>query len=85
MRAVDTGERAAAPPEGPVLESWELAAVGPTWRPPPGEHAVAPVEGVLEFFTSALVFRAREAVDAATGATLVAVIPASAIRAIGLR
>ncbi len=83
MRAVDTGERPATPPDGPVLERWELAAVGPTWRPPPGEHAVLPVEGVLEVLTSALVFRAREAVDLVTGAPLVAVIPVSAMRAIG--
>jgi len=66
-----------------VLESWELAAVGPTWRPPPGEHAVEPVDGVLEVHTDALVFRAREVVDVGTGAPVVAVIPAATMRAIG--
>ena len=83
MRAVDVGDLPPAPPGGPVLESWELAAVGPTWRPPPGEHAVGPVDGVLEIHSDALVFRARDAIDAATGAPLVAVIPASTMRAIG--
>jgi hypothetical protein len=83
VRAVDVGDRPGAPPDGPVLESWELAAVGPTWRPPPGEHAVEPVDGVLEVHTDALVFRAREVVDVGTGAPVVAVIPAATMRAIG--
>jgi hypothetical protein len=83
VRAVDVGDPPGPPPDGPVLESWELAAVGPTWRPPPGEHAVAPVEGVLEVQTDALVFRARQAVDTATGSPLVAVIPVVTVRAIG--
>ena len=83
MRAIDTGQPPATAPAGPALESWELAAVGPTWRPPLGEHVVAPVDGMLEVHADALVFRAREAVDAATSAPLVAVIPVSTVRAIG--
>jgi hypothetical protein len=83
MRAVETGAPPMPPPDGPALESWELAAIGPSWRPPPGEHTVAPVDGVLEVHGDALVFRAREAIDVATGTPLVAVIPASAMRAIG--
>lgn len=66
-----------------MLESWELAAVGPTWHPEMGQHAVTPVEGVLDVHADALVFRARDATDEAAGVPLVAVIPASAIREIG--
>jgi hypothetical protein len=83
MRTVDTGVPPGTPPDGPVLESWELAAVGPSWRPALGEDVVEPVDGVLEIHTDALVFRARAAVDAGTGSPLVAVIPAATIRAIG--
>lgn len=83
MRAVDVGASPPAPPDGPVLDSWELAAVGPAWRPPPGEHAVLPVEGVLEIHSDALVFRARDAIDVATGDPLVDVIPAATMREIG--
>jgi hypothetical protein len=83
MRAVDTGVAPAPPPDGVVLETWELAAVGPTWLPDPGESAVSPVSGTLEVHTDALVFRATDAIDAGTGAPLVAIIPASAMRAIG--
>jgi hypothetical protein len=83
VRAVDVGDRPGAPPDGPVLESWELAAVGPSWRPPPGEHSLEPVDGVLEIHADALVFRAREVVDMGTGAPLVAVIPVATMRAIG--
>ena len=72
-----------AEPAGQALDTWELAAVGPTWRPGPGEDGVAAVDGVLEVHGDALVFRARDAVDAATGSPLVAVIPAATIRAIG--
>jgi hypothetical protein len=83
MRAVDVGGRPAEPPGGPVLERWSLAAVGPEWRPPPGERAVEPVDGELEVHTDALVFRARDAADIATGAPIVAVIPVASVRAIG--
>jgi hypothetical protein len=83
VRAVDVGDSPPAPPDGPVLESWELAAVGPAWRPPAGEHAVLPVDGVLEIHSDALVFRARDAIDAATGDPLVDVIPVAAVREIG--
>jgi hypothetical protein len=83
VRAVDAGDPQGTPPEGPVLESWEVAAVGPTWRPAPGEHAIEPADGVLEIHTDALVFRAREVVDARSGAPLVAVIPVATVRTIG--
>jgi hypothetical protein len=83
MRAVDTGAPPVSPPDGPALESWRLAAAGPTWLPGPGEQEFAPVDGVLEVHTAALVFRASEAVDARSGEPVVAVIPASEMRSIG--
>jgi hypothetical protein len=83
MRVVDSGAPAAARPDGPALEAWQVAAVGPTWRPAPGEKAVTTVDGVLEVLTDALVFRAHDALDTATSAPLVAVIPAATIRTVG--
>jgi hypothetical protein len=83
MRAVETGVPLQPPPDGVAFETWELAAVGPTWLPGPGEDALSPVDGVLEVHSDALVFRASEAVVARTGEPLVAVIPASEMRAIG--
>ena len=43
-----------------ALEEWEVAAVGPAWRPAPGESEVPPVEGRLELHADALVFRAAD-------------------------
>jgi hypothetical protein len=83
MREVDSGAAPVEPPDGPPAESWELAAVGPTWRPAPGESTVSLVDGVLEVHPHALVFRAREVLDVASRAPLVAVIPAERIVTIG--
>lgn len=83
MRVVETGVPPQPPPGGVVLETWDLAAVGPTWLPDPGQGDLVPVDGVLEVQSDTLVFRASDAVDARTGKPLVAVIPASTMRAIG--
>jgi hypothetical protein len=83
MREIDSGAPAGELPDGPPLERWELAAVGPTWRPPIGETTVYLVDGVLELHPDALVFRAREVVDSTTGSPLVGVIPATSIVTIG--
>jgi hypothetical protein len=83
VRAVYTGVPPGTPPTGRPLETWELAAIGPTWHPEPGEHAVTPVDGVLEVHADGLVFRARDAADETTGSPLLAVIPVSTIRTIG--
>jgi hypothetical protein len=70
----DTAPPPATPSDAP-LETWEdVAAVGPSWRPAPGERDLRPVPGRLELHASVLVFRATEAVDRATGAPLAGVI-----------
>ena len=83
MRRVYTGVPPGAPPDGPVLERWELAAIGPSWHPELGRHTVEPVDGILEVHSDALVFHADDAIDDATGSPLVAVIPAPTVQAIG--
>ncbi len=61
---------------GAVLETWELAAVGPAWPAPPGEVVVSPVPGVLEVHTDCLVFRSADG-------RYEDVIPAAGIRTVG--
>jgi hypothetical protein len=70
------GAREVETPAGEPLESWDVAAVGPDWRPAPGEADVPPVDGRLELYADALVFRAD---DAATRARLAQVIPGASV------
>jgi hypothetical protein len=74
---------APAPPQGPALEEWEVAAIGPDWRPTAGESELAPAQGRLALHDDALVFRADDVTDRATGAAVVAVIPAAAVTGAG--
>ena len=83
MRVVVTGVPPGEPPAGPALDSWELAAIGPTWHPEPGQQAVTPVDGRLDVHADALVFQACDAIDERTGSPLVSVIPVASIRSIG--
>jgi len=41
---------------GPVLDTWDVVAVAPTWQPAPGADSVEPVAGRLVLFTDRLVF-----------------------------
>jgi hypothetical protein len=70
-------------PAGAPEDTWAVAAIGPEWRPPPGEAELAPVPGRLELHPDGLVFRAEDVMDATTGAVLVSVVPAGDIHAAG--
>ena len=71
-------------PSGEPIEVWEdVAAVGPSWQPPPKDLALPPVHGRIELYPSALVFRADDAVVYGSGAPLVGVIEASDVRDVG--
>jgi hypothetical protein len=83
MTSIDAGGPDGSVPSGPPLDRWELAVMGPSWRPPPGEFEVRPVPGSVEVHPDSLVFRALDVVDVATGSPVVAVIPATSIRTIG--
>lgn len=71
----------------PVLEpissaprkTWRVGAIGPNWRPPPGEDELSPLPGTLCVHREGLAFEADEAVDAATGRLIAAVVPLDAI------
>lgn len=78
-REIETPGPPAAAPDGDPLDAWAVAAVGPDWRPPPGELELAPAEGRLLLYPDALVFRADAVVDRGTGAPLVSVIPAGSV------
>jgi hypothetical protein len=56
--------------DGDILDEWEVLAVAPHWRPPPGAQTVEPVAGRLQLFTDRLVFRGPGEPE---------VIPASAV------
>jgi len=80
MREIDSSEATAAPaPAGEPLDAWEVAAIGPQWRPAAGEPELEPVPGSLELYPDALVFRAHDAVDRRDGAPLVSVVAAGAV------
>jgi hypothetical protein len=66
-------------PDGEPLEEWPVAAVGPGWRPPPGESEVPAVPGRLLLYPSALVFCADDAIDVGTGEPVVGIVPAGAV------
>jgi hypothetical protein len=74
-REIDAGPPPPAAPAGEPQDVWDdVAAVGPAWRPAAGESELQPVAGRLELYPQALVFRASDAVDRATGTPLVGVI-----------
>jgi hypothetical protein len=79
MPDVDLAGPAGEPPAGEPDAVWELSAVDPGWRPPPGEDDVPVGRGRLELHPEALVFRADDVFDRATGEPVVGVIPAAAI------
>jgi hypothetical protein len=83
MREIETAGRPAPAPDGEPPETWDVAAIGPGWRPPPGEDELLPVAGRLELFDDAMVFRADDAVDRRTGEPLVAVVAAASVREAG--
>jgi hypothetical protein len=60
-----------------------VAAVGPHWRPAPGEPDVPTAAGRLALHEAALVFRADELVDRRSGEPIVDVIPAEAVTGAG--
>jgi hypothetical protein len=73
------GTAGAAPGDEP-LEVWdEVAAIGPRWAPAASDAELAPVPGRLELHADALVFRADDAIDSATGQPLVSVVAAAAV------
>jgi hypothetical protein len=77
--AIERAGPAADAPAGEPLEVWEVAAVGPEWRPAAGEDDVPVAHGRLELHPDALVFRAEDVVDRATGAPVVEVIAADSV------
>jgi len=84
MREIETAAVApATAPAGEPLEVWDVAAVGPEWRPPPDEAELPPVPGRLELYPGALVFRADDTVDRTTGEPLLSVVPAAAVTGAG--
>lgn len=72
-----------ASPQGEPDETWEVAAIGPGWRPPPGEAELAPVAGRLELYPEALAFRADDAIEAGSGEPLLGIIPAASVQEAG--
>lgn len=84
VREIDReGDRARAMPQGEPLKEWVVAAVGPDWRPPPGEPELPAAPGRLELHPDALVFRADEVIDRRTREPVVDVIPAGAVTGAG--
>lgn len=82
-RILDTGSLPTAPDE-PALEDWGSAeAVGPDWRPEPGQHHVVPVRGALLLHAGGLEFRAADVVDHGTGKPLRAWVAGTSIRDAG--
>ena len=80
MRQIEaTRPAAAAPPTGDPFERWEVAAIGPGWTPVMGESELPPVDGYLSLHPDALVFRASDTVDRASGETVIAEIPAESV------
>jgi hypothetical protein len=79
VREIDVSGQAAARPASEPSERWEVAAIGPSWRPAPGESELWPVAGSLSLHPEGLVFRAGETVDRANGEPVVAVIPAASV------
>jgi hypothetical protein len=77
--AIARAEAPADAPAGEPLAVWELAAVGPAWRPAAGVDDVPVARGRLELHPDALVFRADDVVDRATGAPVVDVIAADSV------
>jgi hypothetical protein len=83
MREVDTGGAAPTPPDGEPADVWAVAAIGPGWAPPPSEAELPPVPGRLELYAEAIVFRADDAVDRASGRPVVGVIRPSEVIEVG--
>jgi hypothetical protein len=83
MRKIEATGPPVTASEGEPLETWNVAAVGPGWRPPPGEPELLPVPGRLELHADALIFRADDAVDRRTGEPLVAVVHGASVRNAG--
>ncbi|HMJ95544.1 MAG TPA: hypothetical protein VK486_06810 [Thermoleophilaceae bacterium] len=80
MRQIEViGPAAASPPASEAFERWDVAAIGPGWAPCAGETELWPVEGRLSLHSEGLVFSAEGTVDRASGAPVVAVIPAEAV------
>lgn len=82
MRAIDrVGSAASAPvpPEEPVADWGQVAALAPHWRPRPEEGELEPVQGRLSLHRDGLVFRADAAVDRETGEPVAELVPAAVI------
>jgi hypothetical protein len=79
VRQIDSDGPDPALPAGEPLEEWPVAAIGPRWRPLPGESELLSVPGRLLLHPEALVFRADDVVDRRTGEPVVGVVPAGAV------
>jgi hypothetical protein len=85
MREIETAAPGVppTPPAGEPLEAWDVAAVGPAWRPPPGETELLPVPGRLELYPDAIVFRSSETIDRRTGEPVVEIVPSGEVTGAG--
>jgi hypothetical protein len=78
-REIDVDAPAAELPGGEPLAEWRVAAIGPGWRPLPGESELLSVPGRLLLHPEALVFLADDAIDRRTREPVVGVVPAGAV------
>jgi hypothetical protein len=79
MREIDNVDPPARLPEGEPLAEWRVSAIGPGWRPVPGESELLSVPGRLQLYPEALVFVADEVVDRSTGEPVVGIVPAGSV------
>jgi hypothetical protein len=79
MREIDNIDRRVELPDGEPAKEWRVAAIGPGWRPLPGEQELLSVSGRLQLYPEALVFRADDVLDRRTGEPVVGLVPAGAV------
>jgi hypothetical protein len=84
MREIDSVARPGLDlPHDEPLAEWRVAAIGPDWRPLPGETELLSVPGRLRVHPEGLVFEADDVIDRRTGERVVAVVPAGAVTGAG--
>ena len=79
LPAVERRNPTMPPPAGRPDAVWQLVAVSPNWQPLRTERDLPAAHGRLELHPDALVYRADDVVDHATGELVVEVVPADTI------